>query len=102
MKSLCLALAVLAASVPASAAVTGGSATNDDANVTYLIRWTAPGTFARVYVDADRSTATGLVIGGVGADYLIENTRLYAHAGGGWNWTLRKSVSFTPAATGGT
>jgi hypothetical protein len=48
-------------------------------------------------VDTDRSPATGFGIGGLGANYLVENSTLFRHAGGGaaaWNWTVVGPVTF--------
>jgi hypothetical protein len=46
--------------------------------------------FRQVYIDIDSNLATGYRMGGIGADYLVENGNLYRYAGNGttWNWTL--------------
>ena len=54
------------------------SATSDDANVCDAISFTGNATFRHVYIDADRSAATGYRTGGIGADFLIENNILFA------------------------
>jgi Domain of unknown function (DUF4832)/Domain of unknown function (DUF4874) len=72
---------------PARAAITGQSATNTATTVTYRYQYTGSPAWRRVYVDTDRSPATGFATAGVGADYLLENGTLYRHLGGGWSWT---------------
>ncbi|KAB8194860.1 hypothetical protein FH608_017060 [Nonomuraea phyllanthi] len=64
----------------ASGSVTGGEAT-------YQARYNLPFDFHHVYVDADNDAATGFAVASIGADYLIENSWFYQHAGTGWNWT---------------
>ena len=46
----------------------------------------APFTYRHVFLDDDADPTTGYPFGGVGAGYLIENGRLYRHAGPGWTW----------------
>ncbi|MEV0613974.1 DUF4832 domain-containing protein [Nonomuraea sp. NPDC050404] len=104
-RSLTLLLALLCGSIlfsplPASAAITGQSATNTATTVTYRFAYTGSPAHTRTYVDTDRNPATGFAQGGVGADFLLENASLYRHNGGGWNWTPVRSV--THSATGGT
>ena len=94
-------LAGLAASLlalPAHAQVSLTSATSDDANVYYAISFTGTATFRHVYIDVDRSAATGYRTGGIGADFLIENNILFAYAGTGSDWTWKK-VTTTLANT---
>jgi hypothetical protein len=57
-------------------------------------------TFQHVFIDTDARTATGYAYGGIGADYMIENSRLYRSAGRGWAWTLIGTVAGTGGATG--
>ncbi|HUR07459.1 MAG TPA: hypothetical protein VM347_33285, partial [Nonomuraea sp.] len=92
---LCAAILV---APPAYAAITGPSATNDATNVTYQFGYTGTPAYLRTYIDTDRNAATGFAQGGVGADYLLENASLYRHNGGGWSWTLVKSVTFSSAS----
>jgi hypothetical protein len=63
------------------------SASNDGVNVRYGMSFSQPFSFYRVYIDSDQSAATGFKVSGSGADYLVENTTLYAYRGPGWNWT---------------
>jgi len=60
---------------------------NDGVNEHYSMYFNQPFTFYRVYIDSDHSAATGFAVAGIGADYLIENSTLYAHGAAGWNWT---------------
>ncbi|HWO63175.1 MAG TPA: DUF4832 domain-containing protein [Umezawaea sp.] len=96
---MALALTCVAAT-PAGATITGPSVSSTATTVTYQVGFTGAPAFARVYVDVDRSTATGFAQGAVGADFLLENGTLYRHGGGGWAWTAVKAVPFT--SSGGT
>jgi hypothetical protein len=73
------------------------AASNDDATVTYSMTYTGSHTFFRVYIDADQSATTGLAVGGIWAEYLIETGILYRYTGDGtsWSWSRIKAVSFT-------
>ncbi|GIJ48223.1 hypothetical protein Val02_51090 [Virgisporangium aliadipatigenens] len=86
--------------LPASAQITGQSATNTASTVTYTYRYTGSPAFLRVYVDTDRNAATGYAGGGVGAEFLLENAALYRHNGSGWSWTQVATV--THSGSGGT
>ena len=76
-------LATLVVVSPAYATISGQSATNDATTVSYQFTYTGAPQYARVYIDTDRSAATGFAQNGVGADYLLENGSLYHHNGGG-------------------
>ncbi|ACU37118.1 DUF4832 domain-containing protein [Actinosynnema mirum] len=91
------ATGVLAA--PASAAITGPTVTSTATTVTFEVGRTGTPAFSRVYVDTDRSAATGYAQGGIGADYLLENGSLYRHNGGGWAWTQVRAVPFTSSGS---
>jgi hypothetical protein len=80
---------------PASATISGATATNTATTVTYRFSYTGTPQFLRVYVDTDRNPSTGFAQAGTGADYLLENGSLYQHTGTGWSWTLVRSVTFT-------
>ncbi|WP_410791341.1 DUF4832 domain-containing protein [Kribbella sp. C-35] len=80
---------------PASATISGATATNTATTVTYRFAYTGAPQFLRVYVDTDRNPSTGFAQAGTGADYLLENGSLYQHTGTGWSWTLVRSVTFT-------
>lgn len=65
--------------------------------VAFLVTYSGTPGYVRVFVDADKNAATGYPVGGIGADYLIENGFLYGYSGssGSWAWTEVKSVSLT-------
>jgi hypothetical protein len=44
------------------------------------------------FIDSDNNAATGYAVGGIGADFLIQNGAFYSNNGGGFSWT--------PIATG--
>ncbi|TYB66128.1 DUF4832 domain-containing protein [Nonomuraea sp. PA05] len=95
-----LCASILVAPSAAQAAITGQSATNTTTTVTYQFSYTGSPAYARVYLDTDRSTATGFAQAGAGADFLLENASLYRHNGGGWSWTLVGPVTYS--SSGGT
>jgi hypothetical protein len=72
----------------AAVTVTSTSASNDDTTVSYGLTYTGTHSFFRVYVDADQSASTGLAVGGVWAEFLVENGALYRYTGDGnsWSW----------------
>lgn len=100
-KNLFVASAALAAStfaVSAHAQVAAPTAWGDATDVHFTVSYTGTPTWTRVYIDRDRSVASGYVSYGVGADYLIENGRLYKYSGtnGAWAWTPVKTIVETP------
>ncbi len=70
----------------------GTQATDDSTNVYYRFSYTGTSTWLRAYVDTDQNPATGFAVGGIGADYLVENGWLYRSAGSGWNWSFLQTV----------
>jgi hypothetical protein len=51
-----------------------------------------------IFIDADNNANTGykrnwLSQGNIGADYLIENDKLYSHSGDGWHWDFVANIS---------
>ena len=65
----------------------GWYAENDADRVYYHVDVQSSFAWKQVFIDEDRDYLTGYRIGGVGAGYMIENGRLYKHAGTGWSWT---------------
>jgi len=73
-----------------------------------MIRWwfrlRSPGTLPhtmsfQVFIDTDRSAATGYSINGIGADSLLEGPKAYTYKGDGksWDWgELTASPEYTP------
>lgn len=51
--------------------------------------------YYRVFIDTDRSAASGYYVGKIYAKYLLQNNVLYRYAGPGWKWTMIKKVLFT-------
>lgn len=87
----------VAAEEAAIAAITAPQATNDAANVYYQFTYSGSADYYQVLIDTNQSTANGLQIGGIGADFLVENGNLYRYTGTGatWTWTLLKPVTHT-------
>lgn len=86
----------------AKASVTSVSATNDSSNAYYQINYTDAPSFFRVYLDTDKSSATGFPLSGIGANYMIENNTLYRYAGSGGSWawsTVRALTMSRPSST---
>ncbi len=77
------------------------SATNDDSSVTYSITYTGTHTFFRVYIDADQSATTGFAVGGIKAEFLIENGNLWRYTGSGTNWAWAAVTPVTFSNSGG-
>jgi hypothetical protein len=73
------------------------SISSSSTTVTFQVTYQGTPSFLHVYVDTDKNAATGFPVGGIGADYLIENGFLYRYAGtaGSWAWTSIKSVSLS-------
>ncbi|MEV0900463.1 hypothetical protein [Actinoplanes sp. NPDC049802] len=90
---------------PAGLTVTGYSACSTGGSVAFKATFSGSSRFRQVFIDADRDTETGYRIpqaGGFGADYLIENDRLYRSADpGGWSWRPVKGADPLVSVTGG-
>jgi len=95
----CAALAASTVAVSAHAQVAAPTAWADATNVHFTVAYTGTPTWTRVYVDKDRSVSSGYAAYGVGADFMIENGRLYKYAGsnGSWAWTAVKAITATPS-----
>lgn len=78
-------------------------ATNTDTTVTYRARYGGTWTWRRVYIDRDRVTGTGWNSYGIGADFLIEEGRLYRYTGSGtsWSWSYVQPAPLTVGSSGG-
>lgn len=94
--------ALLAFANPKLRAATDGTisnqqASNDATNVYYQFTYSSSDTYYQVLIDTNQSTTNGLRLGGIGADYLLENSSLYRYTGNGtsWSWSLVKSVTHT-------
>ncbi len=78
-------------------AITSYQATNDATNVYYQFQYTGTWNWYHVFIDTDQNAATGYAIGGIGANYLLENNELYSYSGSGsnWRWTFIKNVTYS-------
>src|SRR5438105_4061288 len=81
----------------AFAAVSIQQASNDTSNVYYQVGYTSRPTFFRLYLDTDQNAGSGFKLGGIGANYLVENDRLYRYSGfnNSWKWRYIKTISTT-------
>lgn len=73
-------------------------ASNDATNSYYGYSFSGAFDFHRVYLDTDESAATGFAHCGLGASYLIENTRLYAYTGDGSSWSWSQIATLAPVS----
>src|SRR4249919_3926623 len=87
--------------ITASTSIGTVSVTNDDSSVTYGITYTGTHTFFRVYIDADQSPTKGFVVGGIKADFLLENGNLWRYTGSGTNWLWAAVTPVTFSNSGG-
>jgi hypothetical protein len=97
-RSMLLLSGLLLASSSAQAAISAVVVGNDATSVQYQFQYSGAPAYRRAYIDVDRNPATGFAQQGIGADYLLENNSLYANVGGGWNWQLVKTVTYTDSA----
>ena len=72
----------------------GRYAENDAATVHYSAELGGGGP-ACVFIDRDASARTGLAVGGIGADFLIDGEKLYRHVGPGWSWELVGTIEMS-------
>jgi len=100
----CAALAASTIVISADASAQATSTASVDATyVHFNVTYGSTPTWTRVFIDSDRSVASGYSTYGVGANYLVENGRLYKYSGsnGSWAWTFIKTVT-AKAGTGST
>jgi hypothetical protein len=79
-------------------------AENDSTNIRYQADFDTSYAQKHVFIDTDLSSS-GYSVGGIGADYMIENGTLYDYTGTGgsnWAWTSIGSASMTPSTVGAT
>lgn len=108
--SLLAGLLGFSGAAPANAATTivNTNATSTDSNVSFSLTYTGSDNFLRVYVDTDVNSTTGFLIGGIGADYLVEGSSIYPFTGTSqthWCWGTSScsggGTSVTYSNTGG-
>lgn len=86
------ATAVKTAEDPGSP-ISAPSVKDDGARIQYRATFGAPFAYKHVFIDTDTDPSTGYAVGGIGAEYMIENAALYRHGQGrGWSWTRVASV----------
>jgi hypothetical protein len=85
---------------PATGRITGYFAESDARNVYYQANFSTAFTFQHVFIDTDARASTGYAYGAIGAEYMIEGSRLYRSTGRGWAWTPIGPVASTGGATG--
>jgi len=97
LASTCVILTVCVESQAASTPTVSADATN----VKYVIPYSTKPLWTRVYIDSNKTAATGYPINGIGSDYLIENGVLYRYSAsnGAWGWTKVKTIAFSAGAT---
>jgi hypothetical protein len=95
-----LSLAALALPASARAALSSFSATSDATNLAPTLKYTGSYEFYRVYLDTIDQRSTGLAVGGIRANYLVENGELYRYTGSGtsWSWAFVRNVGYTNSA----
>src|SRR5262249_43922536 len=65
---------------PGTTVSSSGSETYTTSNATLSAHVYEPFSFVRVFIDSDNNTSTGYTYSGIGADYMIENGRLFSMA----------------------
>lgn len=90
---------VICAATPGviQATISGQKATNTGTTVTYTYAWTGTVASHDVFVDTDQRSGTGFIIGGIGADYLLQDDWLYRFTGTAqsiWSWSAVRQIAF--------
>lgn len=83
------ASSTLNVTTPSPTAITSPAVTYGATTTTLQAQYNLTYNFRDVFIDTDNNVATGLQIGGIGADFLIQGTSFYQHADGTntWAWT---------------
>jgi len=76
-------------------------AENDTDRVYYSATFAGTYPYKHVFIDTDAVASTGYAVGGIGADYMVENGTLYKYSGtsGAWGWTSIGSSGMTNSGT---
>jgi hypothetical protein len=77
----------------------GHYAENDAERIHYRAEISGEPRYKHVFIDSDADAGTGYLVGGIGADYLIENGELYRHRESGWRWEHRGSAHMEVSGT---
>jgi len=83
------AATAVSVTTPNPAPIEGASVVFGAATTTFQAQYNLAFNFQNVFVDADGNAATGYPVGGIGADFLIQNGGFLQHATGAatWDWT---------------
>jgi len=87
--------------------VTNPTVAFTSATATFSAQFNLPYTFQHVFIDADANAATGYPIGGIGADFMIENSgasaAMYSHTGAAadFSWASVSVSEPLVSSTGG-
>lgn len=96
--------ATLKASAPAGT-ITGSACATASAAM-FTATFTKPFTWHHVFINADADAATGYRVpgasNGLGADFMVENDKLYRSTGRSWGWTAVGGASPLQSSAGGT
>jgi chitodextrinase len=95
---------IVAITTPDPAPIADAAVDFGPATTTFEAQFNLAYSFRHVYIDADGSATTGLQVGGIGADYMIENGSFFQHSTGAnaWDWTaVPLSVGPLVSSTGG-
>lgn len=64
----------------------------------FKFNYTGTPSYLHIFIDSNNSASSGHAVGGIGADYMLENNRLYkftGSSGSSWSWSQVSSVNFT-------
>lgn len=95
-----LALSIaFCSSQTATAAISRVTFKNDSRNSYYSLKYSQLSPHFRIFLDTDMLASTGFRVGKLGANFMLENGKLYRYAGhnGSWKWTLVKKIQFSLA-----
>ena len=85
--------------------ITGSACATASAGL-FNATFTKPFTWHHVFINADADTATGYRVpgasNGLGADYMVENDKLYRSTSRSWGWTAVGEASPLQSSAGGT
>jgi hypothetical protein len=77
---------------------------NDGSSVFYQAAFDVSYAQKHVFIDTDQNAASGYPVGGIGADYMLENGTAYHYTGvvPAWGWTSIGASNMSPATAGAT
>ncbi len=98
MKKFCFTLGVWAIPLTLMAQITTPTLIESTSNFEFRYNFTGSSSLHQIYIDTDKSGSTGYKSGSVGAEYMLENSRLYKFTGSSqtsWSWSNQGSVTFS-------